>query len=247
MSSLKTKKRTTFDCDYLAAKFIAAKDLALEPDLMTKCWWEYRGVHPTRRTDLFAAYYRMLYQRYYAKYYDASRSEMVSGLPGDTNIFNLEVDIVPITEAQQARKGKLERLRRSNLTSLWRARQSADELCISYPIYISAVFESACMRWRNMATSTTFRLPRPQHLYGDRARTAALDVQIDELERFVPDFRNKSLMVGSNAPHKRDFDRFLYELGKLKRVNKDLAFKRMVQQGYITPNQAEDWSRIARD
>lgn len=242
-----TKKRTTFDCDYLAAKHIAPEDLAREPELMTKCWWEYRGIHPTRRTDLFAAYYRKLYQRFYAKYYDATRAEMVSGLPGDSNIFNLEVAVAGVSEKALATKAKLERARRQNLTGLWRARQAADDLCISYPIYISAIFEDACMRWRNMATSTHFRLPRPQQMYNDRARMAALDAQALELERYVPDFRNKTLMAGSMAPYKPDFDKFLYELGRLKRFNKDLTFKRMAEQGYITPEQAEAWTRSARD
>lgn len=203
---------------------------------MNTCWWDYRGIHPARRTQLFANTYRRMYQRFYAKYYDASKADMVSGLAGRDDIFDVED-----TNERRAKA------KRTTLTGLWRARQSADELGISYSIYIAAIFERACMNWSNMATSSHLRLPRPVQMYSDKARMAALDEQAKEIERYIPDFRNPTLKLGSKAPHKADFDQWLFELGKLRRYHKEMAFNRMVEQGYICMQTASKWTSLARD
>jgi hypothetical protein len=227
--------KTVLTCDIQAARLFSKKDLEREPELMTTCWWEYRGMHPVRRTEYFAAVYRKTYARYYGKYYDHSKHEMVSGLVGVEDPFDT-----------RAKTEKIAKARRTNLTGLWRGRQAADELGISYPIYISAIFENACMKGRVDVKDGTPQFPRPVHLYSDRAKMVALDEQVKELERYTPTFKNATLMAGSQAPYKEDFDNFLYELGALKKIHTDIAFDRMVELGYITRDTAGQWLARAR-
>lgn len=243
MTDKPKKTRSVLTCDILAARHIDPKDLARERELMGLCWWEYRGVHPSRRTQLFANTYRRLYQRYYGKYFDYSRAEMVSGLVGSEDIFDLDFSHV----AEPTRRERLSKSKRTALTGLWRARQAADELGISYTVYIGAIFEHACARWRNMATKDHLRLPKPTHLYSDRHKVVALDQQAKEIEGSIPEFRNTGLKLGSTAPYKQDFDLWLFELGKLRRIHKDMAFARMVALGYIDEATAASWEVAARD
>ncbi len=224
------KVKSVLTCDIQAARYISPADLAREAELAKTCWWDYRGIHPVRRTEFFATQYRAIYQRYYAKYYDYSKKDVVSGLAGKEDIFNFS----GLTESRA-------RAKKTNLTGLWRARQAADELGIRYEIYISAIFEKACMNGKVQIRNGRPQFPRPTHLYSDKAKLAALDEMVDELERYVPDFRNGHLKVGSQAPWKDEFDGWLYNFVALKRVNKDITLDRLVELNYITRETADDW------
>jgi hypothetical protein len=218
-----------FTCELLAVRNVDKKDLAKERDLMASCWWEYRGIHPVNRTILFAEVYEAMTKRFHEKYVDYSTAAYVSGLRFTANkIFpdGLEKD-------EKASKTK-----KANLTGLWRARAAADELCIAYPIYLAALFEHAAMNgWLHK--------PRPAQLYSDKMKTIALDAQAMEIERYIPDFKNPLLQVGSTAPFKSEFDEWLFELGKLRSIHKDLVYNRMADLGYITPEKAEEWIALA--
>lgn len=225
MIRLPFKKLDVAMCDLHALRHISPKDLDREHELAKSCWWDYRGEHPTNRTLRFAAVYREKTQLFTEKYVDYTRRDFVSGLAGDLNIFPRVAtdDDATITKKKRA------------LTGLWRARQAADELQISYEIYIGACFEHAKMGgWQH--------LPRAIHLYSDRMKVVALDAQMKEIERYTPQFTNPLLMAGSQAPFKQEFDRWLYELGDLRTIHKEIAYKRMVDLGYITESQAAEWT-----
>ena len=228
MSGIASKK-SVLTCDLLASQHVAAKDLAKEPELMSSCWWEYRGLHPTRRTFIFAEVYANMTKRYHGKYWDYVLSTYKMGFSGQgpEKIFPSALD----DEKKTKRKKMV-------LTGMWRARQTADELGISYSIYVSSCFEHASANgWKN--------LPRPSQLYSDKMKMVALDEQAKELLRYTPDFTNPGLMAGSKAPFKADFDKWLYELGLLKRYDKAMTYTRMVEQGYLTQAQADAWAELA--
>jgi len=246
------KMKSVVACDLIAGRLFTKKDLAPEKQLMKTCWWEYRGIHPVNRTELFSYEFQAATQRFYGKYRDHANADYVSGLGGKESSIFKGVEVDPTVAASLSdQRGKndspsprekyLNRVKacRANLSGIWRARQTADELQISYPIYLWACFERASMNgWG--------RLPRPTQLYGDKMKVAALDEQAKEIERFIPDFTNPLLQVGSQAPFKADFDAFLFELGRLRTSHKELAYNRMAEQGYITPETAIAWAERAR-
>jgi hypothetical protein len=261
-------------CDLLASRHIQQSDLLKERDLMRSCWWEYRGVHPSNRTILFAAAFLEIYQDYIRKYRNHKTAEyaVFTGGYGANGIFrDLEEDKAHAAKLQAIRdglacrteQGQLKKIpnknqsaewqqahadlnnylkpfqaRKQRLQALWRGRQAADELQISYRVFVRASFERA-------AALGFKHFPTPNQIYNDKAKVAALDAQVDELERYIPTLANAGLQTGSNAVFKGEFDAWLYDLAMLRRHHKDLAFRRYAQLGYITPDQAEAWILLA--
>ncbi len=229
ITNLPFRKLSVPTCDLHALRHVQPADWEKEADLAKSCWWEYRGEHPVNRTLMFAAAYRDLTQRFTGKFIDYTRQDYTSGIKGDLNIFPREV-----TDDDKTKTTK-----RRNITALWRARQTADLYQIAYPIYIGACFNHANLNgWQ--------RLPRPAQLYSDRMQEVALAEQELEIQRYIPDFKNPLLKAGSPAPFKREFDEWLYELGKL-RPHSDIAYARMAQLGYITEEQASQWTTRASE
>lgn len=245
---IETTENTVFKCDQLATENISKADLQRECELQHSCWWEYRGMHPTQRTLLFAATYAEITQHYHAKDKDYKRAENVTGLAGvSADLGSLDRIFPTVLDSSVTGNIKLDektakhlRNKKQNLTGLWRARQAADEDCISYRIYLGAVFERSSL----MLTRHRYS-PRPIHLYSAAARMAALDAQCKEIEAYTPDFTNPNLMVGSTAPFKAEFDEWLYELGAMKKLNKQMVFDRMVALNLITASTAAEWTTRA--
>lgn len=221
----------TISLDLLACKHIKPELLALERALGRSCWWEYRGEHPTWKTMLFAAEYVAQTRRFTEKYVNHEKADKVSGLTGDGDPYR----IFPNVRDSE----KIVAKKKRNLVGLWKARQAADELTLSYRLYIAACMERAAMTgWE--------RIPRPTHLYSDKMKMAGLDAQVHELTAYIPAFENPTLLAGSKAPYKREFDEWLYEVGRLRSRNHDLVFGDMVRKGLITKDQAAVWEVLAQ-
>lgn len=94
--------------------------LAYEAGLYKAKWFDYRPLHHTAATLLFASFYRDEHIRAHAKWFDAE-----SAYPG------LSVDH--------------EKIKPADFTSLWKGRQAADSYGIPYGFYIKAAM-TAVMR-----------------------------------------------------------------------------------------------------
>lgn len=131
------------DCDIRAINKISHKILKQETELFKLKWYDYRHLHPTQSTYLYAHYYREAYKH-------------------DTKIY------VDKTQARY-RKGIIEKdfLDSKERAALWRGRVIADILCMPYDRYIRYA-----MRYcrEQMFWKTT---PRPCHLTMEECMTGA--------------------------------------------------------------------------
>jgi len=131
----------------IAVKMIKPKLLALEPALNKTKWFDYRLLHPTQATYLFAHYYTVATQRVMKKYRDMTRGEYVRGFRGEDLFRDLPVNLTVAQAA--ARKGQM--------TGFWKARQYADSLGVPYLLCIGDTLTHAMdMGWP--------QFPRPSQL-----------------------------------------------------------------------------------
>ena len=130
----------------MSRKMIASKYLEREPELSASRWVAYGYLSALECTELFCRAYIDCYRHYYEKYRDALTAE-----------------------EQRPMHAELLLNAPGEITSLWHARQHADELGMPYENYLSAVME-----W---ATSQRSRkeFPRPNQLYRAEQVKAASD------------------------------------------------------------------------
>jgi hypothetical protein len=126
----------------LALNKVSLDLLEREAELYRAKWFDYRRLHHSEATLLFAELYRQASKRAHAKYFDRDEAENVRAYKG-ANVFAL---------------GKGE------ITGFWKARQHADFYGIPYGWFCSFAIDA----WlRKMAWKY---LPRPNQLYSDEVR-----------------------------------------------------------------------------
>ena len=130
------KKETIKDVPHKQA--VDDRLIAVEPSLHRRAWFDYRALHPVKRTMLFAHIYGQRYNRIYKKYFDRDCGAGKTGL-SHPNIFNMNSGMI---------------------TSFYRGRQIADDLAIPYDFYIGHAFE-CCLQ-----TIGWTEMPRPNQIYG---------------------------------------------------------------------------------
>lgn len=123
----------------LSRKLINATILSKEPDLDKTCWVEYGYLSPLERTELFCSTYLKLFRHFYEKYRD----------------YHAAAKQKPVDEELLANAP-------SEIVSLWRARQTADEIGMPYFSYLSEVMDRAAKRIDRK------QLPRPNQLYNEK-------------------------------------------------------------------------------
>jgi hypothetical protein len=123
--------------NFHATSNFSKSDRERERKLHGQKWFDYRFLSPTAATAHFYVLYQDVYRRKYAANIDSLEAELKTGV---------------------SRKGT-----RGELTSFWRARQFADELGVTYEIFLEAAFQ-VCIRngWN--------RLPHVNQLYGSKNR-----------------------------------------------------------------------------
>ncbi|GAA0353159.1 hypothetical protein L9H26_19195 [Morganella psychrotolerans] len=128
------------DKDTWVAENVGLSRVKAEAELFHSKWFDYRHLHPMDATILFAE----AYKKEYAAIMGSHGREDYRKAPFKTGLKR-----VPFI-----------RLSKTNITSLWKARQKADELGVEYGYFISSILSIAAKReWRE--------LPRPQHLWQD--------------------------------------------------------------------------------
>lgn len=120
----------------LCLQVIDKSALAHEPALVSSAWIEYGYMGPLERTELFCKEYAKAYKRFFAKYHDSFKAG----------------DLQPIDE-------ELLKNDPGEISSLWRARQIADEIGMPYPLYLTASIGSVAEHKNRK------KLPRPNQLY----------------------------------------------------------------------------------
>lgn len=107
-----------------------------EIELYSSKWFDYRGLHPVKATYFFAHCFDVGYRRAYAA----------------TRDFETSKTIKPFMVDDPFRSG--------DIIGLWRARQTCDNIGVSYEFYVSHALK-VCYEggWR--------RIPRPNQIYSD--------------------------------------------------------------------------------
>lgn len=168
--------------------------LAEEPSLSQSQWVEYGYMSALERTELFCRMYLEIYRRHYARYRDSITAD--EQCPVDPELFKNEP---------------------SEINSLWRARQIADEIGMRYDMFLSAV-----MGW---ATNTRNRkyFPRPNQLYGPKQVELALDKwerQKDIIPRlFAEDWDDRFFQQNPKRTDPPRWQALKMALGRLKRAS----------------------------
>lgn len=105
------------EADALAIGHIPKPVRALEAELMDKKWFDYRLLHPTVATYLFAQCYTKGYQRFIRVSQDHERAAFVKGFKGEDFMNSRE-------------KG-----------TFWKVRQKVDELGIRYDFFMARAID----------------------------------------------------------------------------------------------------------
>lgn len=157
IKDFKGSKLSDTECDELALNRVSLSLLKKESTLSTTAWYDYRMMHPTLRTYLFAHYYEEAYRfmlRLHVDYKQAEGDSPRSFLPKND----------PLGKSASARKreiksGVAQSFR--NCTMVWKARQKADELGIPYEMFCMSGMKAAIGRiWQ--------RTPNPSQLYSEK-------------------------------------------------------------------------------
>ena len=124
-------------CESLAQRHIDKQLLAQEHELFQTKWFDYRGLHPTKATYLYAHLFKERYQRMYAKTNDVETAEFKQGFATEDFMLSSKQAIT---------------------TGLWMGRQHADRLGIPYDKFIWYGMEA---RFEKLWT----RIPNPCQMY----------------------------------------------------------------------------------
>ncbi len=92
-----------------------------EAELMNRAWWDYRTMHPTQRTYLFAGHFSEQFRSLYQRHISHQLSDNIKGYSRPDPLDN------------RPNKGKRSKL--PTPTYLWRARQAADYIRCPYDFY----------------------------------------------------------------------------------------------------------------
>jgi hypothetical protein len=130
-SVIQVRARDNFDATSKFSKL----DRERERDLYGQKWFDYRFLSPTAATAHFYVLYQDVYRWKYAANIDALEAERKTGV------------------SKKATRGER--------TSFWRARQFADELGVTYEVFLEAAFQVCIRRGWN-------RLPHMNQLYGPK-------------------------------------------------------------------------------
>lgn len=145
---------TVEECEIKAIQHIERKIYqGHEAKLFSTKWFDYRHLHPTKATYLYAAAYMQAYSSEMQVRFDVVRGKYMLPLKGaKDDIFNAKS---------------------RDYTALWKGRQAADSLGIPYDFYCRAV-----MRW---AEESGWRyLPRSAQMYSTKVKDMMHDAWLEE-------------------------------------------------------------------
>lgn len=118
---------TDAECDLIALTRFSKRLFDGESQLQQVCFFDYRYMHPVKRTYLFAHEYMKSYKALYERYIDIDSD----------GIYGLSRPKDPLDNDPP--RNKTAKLRTP--TCLWVARQVADAKCIPYDFYVSAALK----------------------------------------------------------------------------------------------------------
>lgn len=152
------------DCEFIALERVSQSLLAKERELVKTAWFDYRLLHPTKRTYLFAHFYEQAFSymiRLHVDYEQVEGNSPRTYLPKSDPLGKPKSVLL-----REQREGKSSSFR--NTTGIWKARQSADLLGIPYDVFCMSGMKAAIGRvWQ--------RIPSPAQLYSENIMLQIVD------------------------------------------------------------------------
>lgn len=160
----KCSQLTELEYEKIALDRVSGKILSAEPSLCTSAWFDYRLMHPTQRTYLFAHHYDQAYRFMLRLHVDYEQAEG----PNPRSYFPKH-DPLGKTQSQLKKEAKLGVVQAfKSTTAVWKARQKADELSIPYDVF--------CMSGMKAAIGSIWqRTPSPAQLYSNNILNAIIE------------------------------------------------------------------------
>lgn len=218
---------TAQEYDRIALDRLTRKFTKEEARLQSECWFDYRFMHPVKRTYLFAAYYSAAFKREYEKRIDAD-SSLAKGYSRPDPLDN------------RPSRGKTRKL--VTPTYFWQARRMADELRIPYDFYINTGMRFVLDSLRTAETAVGRGaggnkgklLISPGNLYQDRVVEHVAE-KWDEHQRSFIRKAEDQFYVFTEAPHhpyRREHEAYLLRAAS-KLGSSEFAVQNYLDQGLI--------------
>lgn len=210
------------ECDAIALDRVSPSLLKKEPKLSTTAWFDYRLMHPTQRTYLFAHFYEEAYRfmlRLHVDYEQAEGDNPRTYLPKKDPLGKTQ----SVLKREKA-SGVVGAYR--NCTMVWKARQKADELCIPYDVFCMSGMKAAIGRiWQ--------RAPSPSQLYSQNILNEIIDRWADLASQKMYVATDPFYLLTNWINHPSQADHAQWVCDQINtRVNPDFA---LAQHGFINP------------
>lgn len=243
MNSYYGQSLSSVDYDRIAVERFPRKWLKHESELQQLAWFDYRFMHPTERTYLFAHYYKLAFQEQYGRVVDYDSRTTVNGYARQDPLDNRgnvkghvkDSDGQPVLDEKGLPVKKIGP-KLSLPTMIWRARQIADAGCLPYDFFATVGLRIACDRLRqekNIVRSAKSGagklLVGPQHLYTEDVYGKTLDQwrsrQLSSL-RFAEDKFYKQEQFSNHAYQLSYEDYLITHISQL--INKEFVLAQTV-------------------
>lgn len=146
--------------DELAFRFVRPAWLEREVPLFGLKWFDYRQLHPTQATYLYAHHLIEAYKGAYATNVDYTKAIYVVAFP-NPDLFKNE---------------------QKHITAIWRGRQCADAMGMPYDVYLKQAYQLGVRGWGSK------NLPRPSQLYNSARIVEPMQAYWEERRQTTPLF-----------------------------------------------------------
>ena len=221
--SFRGSELSDIECDKIALDRIPSKLLSLEVGLARSAWFDYRMLHPTLRTYLFAHYYDEAFRYMIALHVDYEqtigdnpRSYFPKGKDPLGKTKSLE-----LKEAKSGVRGSYK-----TMNMIWKARQKADKIGMPYDIFCMSGMKAAIGRiWQ--------RIPSPAQLYSENILNVIIERWMELLSErmFASTDEFYQLKNWVNHPSQQDHAKWICEQ-VMMRARPEMA---LAQYAFKTP------------
>lgn len=206
------KQLSADDLELRALTRIPPQTRSNEAMLFGTKWWDYRMMHPTSATYLFAHCYEIAIRDNYAKTKDVNEAVTLDVWKGERDIFKRAIDTM----------------------SFWRARQFCDRIGVRYDFALRyAMNRSADRGW------TMF--PRPNQLYEESLVLDVRDAWQSHTKNVFETAKHPDYLFSNDRglEHQRAYRTWLVERCKT-RQRPQAPLARCFREGQLDPAQVAD-------
>lgn len=183
--------------DLIAFRFIDKRLLAVDPDLYSSKWFDYRMMTPLQATRHYIQAFGEVYRDYFAVEFSKTASKFIK---------------VPTIEGIFEGLGELSKKHMMQFSGMWRGRQIADAIGMPYKEYIHTVMGLRLRFW------SRGHLPRAEQLYGaeDVEKTVAKWEEMQAARLYLSDDPAYMIQNYDGIGHQDDYHEWLFKQASLR-------------------------------